>query len=273
MNFTGFTLPEGAWLPPEIIYLMPYFQTLGQLKCSIVAIYHYLQVGGSEPLSLTDFERLTGMSRPSVVEALKSLTGETTDGFPQILERETVGQSYSYYPKIKFPKPGQRAASKDSLLADDPTSKESLLADDLTGKDSLLVGQLRESERKLNIKLINKKDSLTDSLNLTDSTEKNLENELSMLKLLRSMGIYLQTAQWIVKEFSEEFINRQIEYYQFALKANFAKGPGWLVTSIKENWPAPLGFQDRRNGTQACPECGGPLMNGAFLHNKGCPDE
>jgi hypothetical protein len=100
MYFAGFTLPDGAWLPPELIYLLPYFTCLTQLKVTIVAIYHHMQVGGNEPLTLSDFERLTGMSRKSVISALQSLTGENEEGL-QVLEREQVDRTFVYLPRLR----------------------------------------------------------------------------------------------------------------------------------------------------------------------------
>jgi hypothetical protein len=48
--------------------------------------------------------------------------------------------------------------------------------------------------------------------------------------------------------------------------------PGWLVMSIKENWPAPLGYDDyEENKYKSCPECGGPKGRNGFYHNRGPP--
>jgi hypothetical protein len=51
-----------------------------------------------------------------------------------------------------------------------------------------------------------------------------------------------------------------------------AQGPGWLVMAIKENWPAPLGYDDyEENKYKSCPECGGPKGRNGFYHNRGPP--
>lgn len=266
-KFPGFTLPEGAWLPPELIYLMPHL-TPGQLKCAIAAIYHYLQVGGAEPLSLTDFERITGMGRAAVVRSLKSLY-KPTSRF-QILEREKVGQSFLYFPKIKFS--SSTGQSLSSEISGDAASINLIPASikliPVGGSASIKKSQLEESESKLiNI------NSLSDSLNLTDSTETDLETKIDLIKELRSAGVYLHTAQKIVSENTEETIRLHLEHYAYALKSGFAGGPGWLVTSIKESWPAPLGFEKNHGQHKSCPECGGPWVDGEFSHNRGCPDE
>ena len=75
MNFPGFTVPDGAYLPPELIYLLPNM-SLAKLKVMIVVLHNYLQIGSGEPTSLTDIERMTGLSRPSVISSLQELLGE-----------------------------------------------------------------------------------------------------------------------------------------------------------------------------------------------------
>ena len=84
MNFPGFSLPDGAWIPPELIYLLPNISE-ARLKVLIVVLYHNLQVGGAEPLSLTDIEAMTGLARSSVSSALSSLMKD------DYLERRQVG--------------------------------------------------------------------------------------------------------------------------------------------------------------------------------------
>lgn len=93
---------------------------------------------------------------------------------------------------------------------------------------------LRESERESNI--IN---SLSDSLG--DPPEKNPNRE--MLKTLQSCGVYLATAAQLVSEHSDNYITRHLAYFQHARKTGIARGPGWLVQSISNNWPAPPGYE------------------------------
>lgn len=96
MNFEGFTLPDGAWLPPELLYLLPGLSG-SQLKVTIAVLYHNMQVGGSENLSLTDIENFTGLSRQTVNDCLQYLVRD------EILDREPVGRSFAYFPIVKKP--------------------------------------------------------------------------------------------------------------------------------------------------------------------------
>ena len=93
--FRGFTIPDGAYLPPELIYLLPYISG-SKLKVVIVVLYHNLQIGHEEPISLTDIERLSGLARSTTVTALSTLVD---DG---ILERQAVGRSFVYRLVVRF---------------------------------------------------------------------------------------------------------------------------------------------------------------------------
>lgn len=219
MTFSGFTLPDGAWLPPELIISLPHISG-SELKATIAILYHNTQVGGAEPLSLTDVERYTGLSHQAAITALRELLARG------MVEREAVGQSYVYRPVVNF------LDSRVQKL--DSESKK------LTGSD------LRESDRELNINLI--KDSLTDSLNSADGSLK-----IRLVQKLRSCGVYLRTAQGLVEAHPER-VEKAISYYRHALGQNLAQGPGWLVEAIKEGWGEPLGWQPNGAGCK-CAVC------------------
>jgi len=238
MNFSGFTFPEGAWLPPELIYLLPYLKG-GQLKCTIAAIYHYMQVGGSESLSLSDFQRLTGMARSSVSATIQELT----EGRIQTIERQACGNTYLYIPKLKlfatataengaiFVLPGNANGRK--ILP--PGTPDSTKIEPPTAENGAIFVPPGEGKGEESDKLIN----------LTDSTD-SLNSLVGLLNDLRAAGIYLKTAQELMERHSEEKIRQHMLYYQYALRMNIAQGPGYLVTSIKENWGPPLGYKAPR---------------------------
>jgi DNA-binding Lrp family transcriptional regulator len=209
MTFTGFSLPDGAYLPPELIYQLPNISG-SKLKAIIAILYHVLQVGGGEPLSLRDVEKYTGLSRQAVIDALRDLLEEG------MIERQQVGMSYVYSPVVNFLDSGVKKLDRSKKL---------------TGTE-----ELRESDRELNFNL---KDSLSDSLNLSgEGSEK-----IALLQELRAAGVYLKTAQGIVEKHAAEVIREYFGYYRYALKAHLAQGPGWLVEALKEGWGAPLGYQ------------------------------
>jgi predicted transcriptional regulator len=202
MTFPGFSIPDGAWIPPELIYLLPNISE-AELKVTIAVLYHNTQVGGSEPLSLRDIERITGLAHSTVVIALRDLIEK------QLLERREEGQSFVYLPKVR--------ASTKFVLAP------------VRNSDS---HELRESESLLNI-------NSSDSLNLTPGET---GAKIALVKDLRAAGVYLKTAQDLVERHAEATIREHLKHYRYALKSNLAQGPGWLVLSLKENWGAPLGY-------------------------------
>jgi hypothetical protein len=224
MYFAGFTLPDGAWLPPELIYLLPYFTSLTELKVTIVAIYHHMQVGGNEPLTLSDFERLTGMSRKSVVSAIKSLTGENEEGI-HVLEREQVDRTFVYLPRLR--------------------DFDGVIISPLDQDDGVKVtSSSPESASKKVTTTPSEGESGAESVKVTPSNASLSlrEVKLKLVRELRSYGVYLHTAQGLVEQYPEKRIREKASYFEYALRMGFANGSGWLVAAIKEDYPAPLGW-------------------------------
>lgn len=229
-RFNGFSLPDGAWLPPELLYLLPFFSSLSQLKIILAVIYHQAQVGGSEPLTLDDIQRLTGIGgRSTVTQALTWLLGENKYQL-RVLERIPVDRTYCYLTRLQM--------SPETGLIND---RESCFRTHKSNESPVLgLSKARESESQLKDLI---KDSLTDSLTDSDSDEINdLERRLILLRDLKAAGVYLKTAQDLAARFSEQRIREKMAYFPYALGMNFAEGPGWLVMAIKEDWPAPLGY-------------------------------
>lgn len=219
-KFSGFSIPDGAYLPPELIYLLPHISG-AKVKILIVVLHHNLQIGGGEPISLTDIEQSSGLSRQSVSTAVQELLDEG------LLERFPVGQSFAYSPVVKFldylGENGQQVVKKLDYLPE-------------VVKKLDQSGQLSESERELINNLNTPEDSLSDSLTTGQ--------KIGLVRELRSAGVYLKTAQDLARRCSLETIRKHLKFYRYALQANLAQGPGWLVSSLKEDWPAPLGYKD-----------------------------
>lgn len=232
MNFSGFTIPDGAYLPPELIHRLPHISG-SKLKAVIAILYHNVQFGGGEPLSLSDVERYTGLSHQAAISALRDLMA---DG---MIEREWVGQSYVYRARVQF---------LDSGVQKLDWSKN-------------LTPKLRESDSELSIN-----NSLSDSLNLTsDATSL----KIRLVKELRAAGVYLKTAQGIVEKHAAETIEAYMSYYRYALEARLAQGPGWLVEALKEQWGPPLGYKVKTDPNHVMNQ----TERRAWLESQGlCPD-
>jgi len=80
---------------------------------------------------------------------------------------------------------------------------------------------------------------------LTDSL-----NSLALLQRLRSAGVYLRTAQRLLARHEPSAIDRHLAYYTHALQTGIARGPGWLVLSITEGWPAPPGYAETHRDSE-----------------------
>ena len=267
MTFPGFTVPDGAWLPPELVYLLPHLSGV-QLKVIIIALYHIMQIGGAEPLCLSDFVRLTGLSRRAIVDTIKTLDGSSS-GSLTIFDRQRIGQTYAYFPRLlngrrfsgttsgtacqpalpgssQLPGSGDReitsADMEKSALVQNPASANfAYLEPEMEKSASVLpqnlckncipppIVKLRESESLL---------ILTDCL--TDSSAASAKSAL--LAEMRSAGVYLKTAAELVERFDPVIIRRHLDHYRHALALGIAEGPGWLVLSLKESWGPPLGY-------------------------------
>jgi len=90
-TFTGFSLPDGAWLPPEILQLLPEISTKAELKILIAAIYETMNARGPAVISLGDFEALTGLSRKAVSRGIAAALGRGT------IKRHPAAGTYIYH--------------------------------------------------------------------------------------------------------------------------------------------------------------------------------
>jgi hypothetical protein len=198
-KFCGFTMLGGAWMPPEVIHLLPALNS-SDLKILLVIIFRFMQIGGNQPLTYQDMVKLTGLSERSVCSALPSLMRQGL-----ITRLKLASRTFIYEPSLRFNM--QNLQPNDTKLI--KLSKE-------------------EKEREI----------------------KNDSSYSSLLKTLRSYGVYAKTARWIIRDFDSDYIQVHIDYYVYAFRKGLAKSGGWLVESIHNNWPPPVGFfEDYRNQT------------------------
>ena len=239
--FPGVRLPAGAYLPIEIIQALPYM-SLAEMRVVMATVYHTLQFGGGESLTLSDFERLTGLARPSVVAGLKAaMRRGLMVRYPVPVYRGSTEYLYEInaYPEI--------SGSKNEPL------------NELSGSNFELGGH---------IKLSNAVNSNTESLLLT-ATPLNLNGgEIKILNRLRGCGVYLTTAHQLVREYPAERIEAWLRIYPLAVRV-YGVGPGWLVSAIKDMERNPddvlLDLQERQQNLEE--------YTGAKSQNKAIPAE
>lgn len=69
----GFTVPAGAYLPPELMQLLPNIGTLAELKVLLAALHESTQPGRTGAvLTFTELQHRTGLSRPSVSAGIRA---------------------------------------------------------------------------------------------------------------------------------------------------------------------------------------------------------
>jgi hypothetical protein len=192
-HFHGFTIPEGAWIPPEIAQILPMIDTVAELKVILAALYDACQVGrAGSALSLAQLERLTGLSHNSVIDGRNAAT------LRGILQRRKLGGQYFYQLAI--------AGSAKFAL---PSANSAL-------------------------HVVN-----------TDTTLS--EQQQHTLKQLSDFGVNTHVAQSLVITYETEYIEKHLAFARAAANAQLSDNPpGWLISSLREDWQEPLITTTRR---------------------------
>ena len=188
-TFPGFSLPDGAWLPPELMRLLPSLN-MAELKVTIAAIYENMQAAGrGAAISLTDFEALTGLSRRSVLRGIHAAVKRGS------IRRTQAAGTYIYR-----------------------------LAVHSTGGTSIHGGS---------------------GYGHRAGGGKSTPPEL--IAEMRALGVALKVCQNIAGRYGEDYIIEKLRHARHAIEAGLARNPaGWFVTAIKNDWPAPLGYDETK---------------------------
>jgi hypothetical protein len=194
-DFPGFTIPEGAWLPPEIAQVLPFMETAAEIKVVLAALLEACQIGHSGAvLSLTQLERLTGLSRDSVISGRKAATDRG------LFSKRQLGGQVFYLLTVQ----GSR--------------------------------ECRPRGRECRLPV-----SVVDTLSLSDEQQQTL-------KKLSDFGVAGHVAKSIVLEYKPDYILRHLAFTQAAADAGLSDNPpGWLITSLREDWQEPLITSRKRN--------------------------
>lgn len=205
----GVHLPQNVTLPPEVIQLLP-FMGYAELKITLAAIAKFMRIGGAEPITLSEFEEMTGLSHQAVLDGLAAAMQRG------IIDRyEVVGYrghtSYVYEIRIAL-------AEKSIGLAGRPI--EPIV--------KLVKSQSINSNKELT-------DS-SDSPDLTDSIPSQVEETEQIRKQLREAGVYPGSIRYLLSHHSLEHIRAYLEIYPEARRLGMAESSGWLVNAIKGSW-------------------------------------
>ena len=266
--FPGIRIPTGAYLPMEIIQAMPYM-SLAEMRVVLAVVYHSLQFGGGLSLTLSDFERLTGLARASVISGLNAaIERGFVIRYPVPGYRGSTEYLYELnaYPEIsgsKFEPLNETSGSKIEPLniggdlensGKVPTSSGSKFEplNETSGSkfEPLNIGDNPEKEGvppissgskfeplggiKLSSTAVNLINNLTAApyLTLNGGETKNLNRLGKNLNRLRGCGVYLTVAHQLIREYPPERIEAFLSLYPLAVRV-YGVGPGWLVSVIK----------------------------------------
>lgn len=200
----GLQIPEAIILPPEVIHLLPWM-TLAELKITIAAVGRLMSVGGNEPITLSEFEQLTGMDRKTVLVGIeRSMQRGVLTRFEVTGYQGHISHVYELRVFIggKIPpmKPVKAKLSKAVLADTDNDSTTSLAAD---------------------------------------------QNSKELYERLRKIGVYPKPASALIANHTVERIQAFLNIYPTAFQVGRAQGPGWLVKAITDpTWDPDVEAED-----------------------------
>ena len=259
--FAGFTLPDGAWLPPELMHILP-TMNLAELKVTIAAVYETMQVGGRGiAISLTDFEALTGLSRKTVLRGIRASVKRgsisRTQAAGTFIYRLALHSNSGYSPPASGGKMTPLAEDKSTPIGGLGTPNGGKSAP-IGGKSAPIGGSSPLDGGKNpphDMYACSTYPPESEPLHATggESTPPETDPDCvlsrskdpALIAEMRALGVALKVCQNIAGRYEDNYIIEKLRHARHALKAGLARNPaGWFVTAIKDDWPAPLGYDE-----------------------------
>jgi hypothetical protein len=195
-------------LPPEVVMLLPWM-SLAELKVVIAAVARLMQVGGAEPITLTEFQQITGLDRKSVLVGIERAMKRG------LLVRYEISGYQGHKSFVYELKPNFIGGNFPPMLP--VKAKQSKVNVDESESSTTNLTLLNLSERE---KILQK-------------TGENGQKS-ALFERLRSFGVYTKTARFLLQNFPHERIEKCLEIYPLAVRTGRADGPGWLVGAISD---------------------------------------
>jgi|GEM_PF-6730054 len=238
-SFSGFTLPEGAWLPPEFLEILPEIRTLAEIKVTIAAIYQTTQIGGTAPISLSDFQALTGLDRKSVTRGINAATARGT-----VLREECAG-TYIYSLSIKEDTAPTSARGMMPLPARGYSPQDGGKEPPIGGTVPPNRGKSPPNRGTVPLPGVHacEIDSDQDSPDSENMHAWSADQRRKLLREMRQLGVALKVAQSIAGSYQADYVAEKLRHARHAIETGLAHNPaGWFVCSIRQNWQPPLGY-------------------------------
>ncbi len=189
----------------------------------------------------------TGLSKPALINALKSLADKNILVAQQRSSAEKGNEPTNYRLNIRTPLGKKTELGESNNFT--PLGKESLLGgvkkiDQGLGKKSLL-GLGKKSLPTINSSTTNSVTINSSNNNNNSATDDPSLHKDAVVVVLTSLGIGKKVAQKLVDEHTEEYVREKIEFLAF-LQAErpeeVQKPAGWLRKAIEDNYGPPDGF-------------------------------
>jgi hypothetical protein len=171
----GVHIPQNVTLPPEVIQLLP-FMGYAELKITLAAIAKFMRIGGAEPITLSEFEEMTGLSHQAVLDGIvAAMQCGIIDRYEVVGYRGHASHVYEI-----------RVALPENVIG--------LVSRPIEPVVKLVKSQSINANKELT-------DS-SDSPNLTASTPKQPEETERVRKQLRETGVYPGSIRFLLSHYS-----------------------------------------------------------------------
>lgn len=94
-----------------------------------------------------------------------------------------------------------------------------------------------------------------------------MQDKQTLLHEMCDLGLAKRVAENLLQRFEPDYLRTKLAYARYAARVGLAENPpGWFVCSVKENWPAPLGYQEGGKPKPGSEEDRKRYITGKYAH-------
>lgn len=265
--FEGFTFPRGAWIPPQLLTILPEIDTLSELKVTLAALQQVLTLGrDGEIITLSEFQEMTGLDRKGVIRGIRAALERGT------IIRRRVDNRYRYFLRWRAEDDVDTPFCDDAIEPAERDVKESepstaggvvpLGAAPARGgavppvapapRDNAgptAIPSEKSGVAPPNFGPPSPHASMTHISSLVHETKECVKSACMHRKLeeeMAELGVSPRVAKDILGRYEAEYIRQHLNQTWHALNVGLARqAAGWFVASLRGNWDPPRGFNPR----------------------------
>jgi hypothetical protein len=243
MPFIGFTLLQNSGMPPELLELLPEIDSLAELKVTLCLLDAHSRAGPhAAPLTFDQLKTRTGLSHEGTHYGAQRALAHG------LIRRWRIGSAFAYAPVCRShapdgqepwtgcekPKSESPDAGSVGKNLDSGTSKPERTCESLESGHSCMHDTLHPDITEKTSHYVN---------NHADESE--IQTRL-LRALTEEFGISARVATNLVATYDPAHIQVHLEHARYARTAGLIQRnrAGWLVASIRDNWPPPVGYAD-----------------------------